>query len=284
MSGINRFEALLGDEETEVDKLGNVKPVDKKEDPKTRRDTRKLHTQPAVSPPSRREPRGRGDYFRRDNDNAQANEQPRFKSDDREPRQGGRGGFGGGQRGRGRQFDRHSGTGMVDNEKKINQAWGHLGTSELEAANDYPAAGDPDSSDFHAPGTGEHEEENVKTLDEYKQSLQSAGKPRLPEARAPNEGSDDSKWKDAVPLERNEDDSVFFAGKAQSGKARNKNKKEKVYLDIEQPPHRSQDNRGGRGRGRGGRGRGGGMRGGRGGRGQRDVNLSDAHAFPTLGA
>lgn len=45
----NRFTALSGDGETEVDKLGNVKPVEKKNDqPPTRRDLRKAgQRQPA---------------------------------------------------------------------------------------------------------------------------------------------------------------------------------------------------------------------------------------------
>lgn len=64
-------------------------------------------------------------------------------------------------------------------------------------------------------------------------------------------------------------------------------------MEIDQPAHRSEsDNRrGGRGgrEGRGGRGGRGNGRGGRGGNsrgrgGQGSVNLSDAKAFPTLGA
>lgn len=39
----NRFGALLGEEETEIDKLGNVKPVEKKGDPQppTRKEVRR---------------------------------------------------------------------------------------------------------------------------------------------------------------------------------------------------------------------------------------------------
>lgn len=42
----NRFGALLGEEETEIDKLGNVKPVEKKGDapPPTRREQRRATT------------------------------------------------------------------------------------------------------------------------------------------------------------------------------------------------------------------------------------------------
>lgn len=65
---------------------------------------------------------------------------------------------------------------------------------------------------------------------------------------------------------------------------KSKNKKEKVYLEIDQPAHRSSnDRRGGRGGGRGGRG-GRNQREGRQNREQNSVNLSDSKAFPTLGA
>ena len=39
----NRFGALLGEEETEIDKLGNVKPIEKKDDGQapTRREQRR---------------------------------------------------------------------------------------------------------------------------------------------------------------------------------------------------------------------------------------------------
>ena len=42
----NRFGALLGEEETEIDKLGNIKPVEKKGDaqPPTRREQRRATT------------------------------------------------------------------------------------------------------------------------------------------------------------------------------------------------------------------------------------------------
>lgn len=45
MSSANRFAALLGDENTEVDKLGNVKPAEKKESdhPPTRREQRRTN-------------------------------------------------------------------------------------------------------------------------------------------------------------------------------------------------------------------------------------------------
>lgn len=124
----NRFNALLGDEETEVDKLGNVKPVEKKNDqPPTRRELRKTgQRQPAgnkkkkiktnnervnnyislpyiVSPPSRR---GHRSNNKNEGDNNNLNiEAPQETT--RPPRE-----KPGRWEGRGRQFDRHSGTGI----------------------------------------------------------------------------------------------------------------------------------------------------------------------------
>jgi len=117
-------------------------------------------------------------------------------------------------------------------------------------------------------------------LEEYLEEKKAAQNFRLEQGRKPNEGVDDKQWKDAVVLEKGDD--AYFAGKETEAKLKSKNKKEKVYLEIDQPAHRS----GGRG-GRGNRGnnRGSG-RGGRGGNraGQGSVNLSDSKAFPTLGA
>lgn len=57
-------------------------------------------------------------------------------------------------------------------------------------------------------------EENQKTLDEYRaEKAQKLLDITLPEARKPNEGVDDSQWKDAVPLEKDEDEDFIFAGK-----------------------------------------------------------------------
>jgi len=154
-------------------------------------------------------------------------------------------------------------------------------------------------------------EENIKTLDEY--FAEKAAKPpsvSLPEVRKPNEGSDDSKWKDTIPLEEEEEEEAFIAGKEQSHRLKNKNRKEKVFVGIEQ---RFTPRPGGGGtRGRGGRGGlGGGLGGGldsevirperpqrgsfrgtrSGGRVGRqsngigaDVDVDDVEAFPSLGS
>ncbi|RUS13146.1 hypothetical protein BC937DRAFT_86268, partial [Endogone sp. FLAS-F59071] len=45
---------------------------------------------------------------------------------------GGSRGQRGGARGRGRQYDRHSATGIIDSEKKETQGWGDITTSQQE--------------------------------------------------------------------------------------------------------------------------------------------------------
>ncbi|CDH56537.1 hypothetical protein RO3G_15607 [Lichtheimia corymbifera JMRC:FSU:9682] len=278
----NRFDALLGGEEGETDKLGNTKPLKKSEEPpRTRREAmnRKPHTRVAVSPPSRRgrdreAGSGGGDAF---DTGSQQSGGPAFsnRTDETRPR-------------RGRKFDRHSGTGFVDSEKKINQGWGHAETAQEDAETDMPTADDPAGEGTGGgSGTATPAEPNYKTLDEYKSE-----EPGLEErfrrlnARPANEGTDESQWKNAVPLSRSEEDDVYFTSTKESQK-KSKAKKEKVFLPIEHPPHRPAgrggERRGGRG-GRGGRGRGGRGGRGRGGREFANVNLSDANAFPTLGA
>lgn len=277
----NRFGVLLGEEETEIDKLGNIKPVEKKGDAPspTRREQRRAATgtrQPAVSPPSRRDRGNRKDV-------SEATQVSNTESSSRpaRPERAGRNEH----TGRGRQFDRHSGTGIYDNEKKINKGWGEAGTAEFQGAHDVLNPNDPDAAETRN-SRAEEPEENTKTLEEYLAEKKDAQSFRLNEARKANEGADDGQWKNAVVLEKEDD--VFFIGKESEAKLRTKNKKEKVFLEIDQPAHRSNDDRrGGRG-GRGGRGRGGNNN-GRGGnksnsRGQSSVNLSDAKAFPTLGA
>jgi plasminogen activator inhibitor 1 RNA-binding protein len=57
-------------------------------------------------------------------------------------------------------------------------------------------------------------EEAVKTYDEYlAEKAQKSLDISLPESRKANEGADDSQWKDAVPLEKDEEEEFLFAGK-----------------------------------------------------------------------
>lgn len=240
----------------------------------------------------------------------------------------GRGEFRGeGGRGRGRggaRPDRHSTTGRTDTEKRINSGWGaDEGRTELAAEqsgeadatadvkattednNEWGAPpadtwGAPPADGGDAPADGEEkperrqreeeEEDNTMTLTEYlAKKKASEGVPNKPEGRAANEGADSTLWKDAIQLQRDEDEDNYFVGKTKSApKARTK-KEEKVHIEIDArfpPPERAGRGRGGD-RGRGDRGRAG-PRGGRGrdqprsSRGGNAVDVSDESAFPSL--
>lgn len=129
------------------------------------------------------------------------------------------------------------------------------------------------------------------------------------EIRKPNEGSKvDKKWANAKALEKNDDDDFIAATANKTKRERERKAKQLVEIDnrfVE--PERPRGGRGGRGgarggargdgRGRGeGRGRGGrgdfrgdsrgDFRGGRptGGRENASINTSDESAFPSLGA
>ncbi|KAL1920067.1 uncharacterized protein VTP21DRAFT_1213 [Calcarisporiella thermophila] len=197
---------------------------------------------------------------------------------------------GGSFRGRGRQFDRHSATGLVDNEKKEKQGWGEPTTAEAEgekiAKEDSNEALAEDKAEGAAAADAEPEEV-VKTLDEYLAEKASKGlNVSLPDERKPNEGVDDAQWKGAVELSRDEEEYLFL-GKEQAGKSKaRKEKGTKVFVDIEQR-FAERPRRGGFGGERGARP--GSERGGRGGRGgrrgqQNGVNVEDNRAFPALGA
>ncbi|KAK9765653.1 hypothetical protein K7432_005824 [Basidiobolus ranarum] len=183
-------------------------------------------------------------------------------------RQGGRGGFGG----RGREYDRKSATGKVDSEKKIHQSWGDANTDIQE--------GEKAALENKGEGRFENQIEKLtiaepedpsKTLDEYyaeKTNKLTAKGIALPEARKPNEGVDDTQWKSGVPLEK-EDAEYFSTASNKKSKAK-KEKKDKVYVGIEQRFTDTRSKHGYEGRsGRGGRNSG--------------VNVHDKSAFPSLG-
>jgi len=238
-------------------------------------------------------------------------------------RGGGRGGRGRGgpAGGRGRQFDRHSG-GLPDSDKKVNQGWGaNEGKAELtaevqgqtDAVKDSAADtwaeslapapentgdgwGGGETAGATPNGTGEsrrpkEEEDNSLTLDEYlAQKAQSEVIPKIDAVRKPNEGVDESQWKNAVPLAKAKEEGNYFVGKVKAAPKARVKKEEKVHIEIDarfERPSRGGP-RGGRGRGgpdrderpRGtGRGRG---RGDRHGAQQPDVNVADQAAFPSL--
>lgn len=144
-------------------------------------------------------------------------------------------------------------------------------------------------------------EDNTLTLEQYlaeKKAKEDGIVPKLDGFRAANDGADDL-WKDAVALEK-ADDEAYFAAKAKSTPKQRAKKEEKVFIEIEGRFERPNTggarggrggDRGGRGRGgdRGGRGRGGDRGGdrGRGARGGRPnagptVSVDDETAFPSL--
>lgn len=179
-----------------------------------------------------------------------------------------RGSRGGYQGGRGRVFDRHSGS-PRDSEKKENQGWGDATASYDEAAPAFPPAEEaaaveekPEDPEAIAAAAErrriQEEEEKQKTFEEYlaeKAKVQPAV--NLPSARKANEGADNSQWKDAVVYERvEEEENPLFTGKEQSLKTKKqKERPTKTHLDIVQKfaeAPRSDRGRGGRGGARGG--------------------------------
>lgn len=234
---------------------------------------------------------------------------------------GGRGGpRGGGAGARGREFDRRSGTGRRDTEKKEvagKGSWGNPVTAEEEgskvaeqeiAAADGTATPEENAAGADAaaePETPKEPEEVLKTLDQYFAEVQAKKGAQEANVRKANEGADESQWKDAVVFEKKEEEEYFVGGKSKGKKAAAvaqtpKEKAQKVFAAIEQrfadEPKRGgrEGGRGGRGGGRGqggdrpdsGRGRGG-QNNRRGGRaaagGDANVNVADERAFPSLG-
>ncbi|KAH7038197.1 uncharacterized protein B0I36DRAFT_359791 [Microdochium trichocladiopsis] len=318
--------ALLGNDEEEPPS-GPVKTVDK-----TTMRTGKRGAEPeAPAKPAnanaggaRRGPGGNEGAFRDRNAGSGANQR---RPTDEATRGGARGGRGARDRGgpgsrhpRNRD-DRHSKSqpsGGTD--KQAAQSWGaNEGDAEQKdeqageeiAQKEFKEAAAEDADGAETPGEPESKSvsytEYLAQLAEKKLSLGDGL-----EIRKANEGSKaDKKWANAKPIEK-DDGEDFIA--ASSGKAkRERERKAKNVLDIDQAwvePERSTTGapRGGRGgaRGDGGRGRGEGARGGRGrgegrgrggnrggdfprggARGGRDnagFNANDQSAFPSLGA
>ncbi|KAJ2379499.1 hypothetical protein IW150_000129 [Coemansia sp. RSA 2607] len=192
----------------------------------------------------------------------------------REGQRGGRGAF----RGRGRQFDRHSATGLVDSEKKEKQGW--LGDEKALVEDDAKAATEAkkDIAEGGAatPVVEEEPEEVIKTFDDYLKERETAAD-NARELRKANEGGvDKSQLKNVVTLEREEED--YFAATAGQKSRKQRERKEKTYVDIEQrfDEQRRGAFRGGRGGHRGDR------RGGNGSSRPARVNINDERAFPSL--
>ncbi|KAJ1937577.1 hypothetical protein FBU59_004707 [Linderina macrospora] len=173
-----------------------------------------------------------------------------------------------------RQFDRHSGTGLVDSEKKEKQGW--LGDDKATVEDGEKAAeqAKKDGEESAAPAV-EEVEEDVKTLEDYlKERATTSVDTERAIRKANDAGVDKKQLQNSVQFTREED--VFFAPIAAQKSRKAKAQKEKVFVDIEQRFTDEQR----RGAFRGGRGgqRGGDRRGPRQGR----VDVNDQRAFPSL--
>ncbi|KAJ1914876.1 hypothetical protein IWQ60_008650 [Tieghemiomyces parasiticus] len=222
---------------------------------------------------------------------------------------GGRGGRGGARGGdRAGNYDRHSRTGLHDSAKKVNQGWGKATEGSAPAVTAAEGAAAPGEEGAAAPATEEgaeasaekpaaaprreepeEEEEVIRTLDDYRKEAakrsKAAAELRAKSAgRLANEGTDDSQWKDAVPLNRQTEEFFTATSTGGSKKSRSKESRIKTQLDIEQrfAPIRRGGFRGDDGSARPARG-GASSSAPRGGRSGAPVNTQDQRAFPTLG-
>ncbi|KAI1347641.1 hypothetical protein F5Y01DRAFT_318514 [Xylaria sp. FL0043] len=317
--------ALLGNDEEDDQPSGPVKTVEKSLPRTTKRNVEpQAPTKPAGTTGTRRTgPGGNEGAFRDRNAGSSANQR---KPTDEVPRGSQRGGRGARERGgRGGRFsrerdDRHTKSLPTGgSEKQAAQSWGATeGTAEAKdeqageeiAQSELKEATAEDAEELATPA--EPEDKSVS----YAEYLAQLAEKKLAlgetlEIRKPNEGSKaDKKWANAKPLTKDDDDDFISATGGKTKRERERKAKQLVEIDnryIE--PERPRGGRGGRGggaprggaRGDGGRGRGegrgrGGGRGDRGdfrgdfrggrpaGRENASINTSDESAFPSLGA
>ena len=150
-----------------------------------------------------------------------------------------------------------------NSEKQAAQSWGaNEGEAELkdeQAAAEIAQSEQKAEGEAAAEGEAKEEEPEEKhiTYDEY--LVQQAEKKAALEAelqvRQPNEGVKDDKWKDFAPLAKDEEEELFPAS---GGKAkRERERKTKQFVELENryiEPERTRGGRGGRGGDRGDRG------------------------------
>lgn len=209
-----------------------------------------------------------------------------------------------------------------NSEKQAAQSWGaNEGEAELkdeQAAAEIAESEQKAEGEAAAEGEAKEEEPEDKSvaytqfiLEQEAKKKEKAFLSQTQPPRPPNEGVNDDKWKGFTPLSK-DDNLELFAGTGGKAK-RERERKTKQFVELENryiEPERTRGGRGGRGdaRGEGGRGRGDsgrgrgrgaprgefrgaprgefrGGRGGRGGRGQdsQPLNPSDENAFPSLG-
>lgn len=168
---------------------------------------------------------------------------------------------------------------MAKTEEASGWGTGAEGTGDFNASEENPAFKDSaaPAEDFSGNGFAEQEPEQEDNHKSYNDFIAEREAKRMAdlnlgpkEARAPNEGQkENKKWKNAKPLEK-EEEAAFFEGKeAKAKRERERKTKERLEINYEF----QETERGGRGGARGGRGGRGGERGefrGRGGRARGD--------------
>ncbi|KAI5124669.1 hypothetical protein M0805_004277 [Coniferiporia weirii] len=180
--------------------------------------------------------------------------------------------------------------------------WGNDGAAAADAAWAAPDPAEPSGEAAQGATPAEarrdrDEEDNTLTLEQYlAQKKAIASVPQL-EGRKANDG-DDELFKDAVQVLKGSDDEAYFSGKPKAASKRPKKEDGKgrqyILFDGEfadRPSRggrggrggdRGRDSRDGRGRGRGSRGRGRGDFYGANGSADRQVDVADQSAFPSL--
>ncbi|KAI1362766.1 hypothetical protein F5Y08DRAFT_259998 [Xylaria arbuscula] len=308
--------ALLGNDEEDDQPSGPVKTVEKNLPRTSKRNVEpQAPAKPAGTTGTRRAgPGGNEGAFRDRGAGHSANQR---KPTDEAPRGGRGGGRGARERGgRGGRYtrdrdDRHSkGLPTGGSDKQAAQSWGATeGTAEAKdeqageeiAQSELKEATAEDAEEVTTPA--EPEDKSVS----YTEYLAQLAEKKLAlgdnlEIRKPNEGSKvDKKWANAKALEKVEDDFIAATG-GKTKRERERKSKQLVEIDNRFTNPEADRPRGGRGGGRGGprgggRGRGEGRgRGGRGdfrgefrggrpaGRENANINTSDESAFPSLGA
>ncbi|KAK2757226.1 hypothetical protein FQN54_004740 [Arachnomyces sp. PD_36] len=203
-----------------------------------------------------------------------------------------------GRGGRGRD-DRHSRTGQTDTTKQVEQGWGGAsGEAELKDEILGEAIAKKDENEPEGEEKEPEVEDKSISYADYlaEQAAKKAAGLGVKEARKPNEGSKpDKKWSQAKEIKHDGEDEEYIPGKEEKAR-RERQRKEKNFLDVDmrfvEAPSRGRGDGRGRGRGgdrgRGGRGRGDGFRGRgdgapRGGRGQAPTSMDEKN-FPSLGA
>jgi len=214
-----------------------------------------------------KENRLRNDYPKRGGFAGKSSRPARSSEGSGNRRRGGRGEY----KGRGREFDRHSGSARRDSQKKDIAGKGSWGkpTENLEEVVEVEQQNENEDEIKEVKP-----EEKQMTLEDYLASQAKKAIVNENTIRNANEGVDESQWGETVELSKDEE--AYFVGKGNEKTHKVKKQKEKnYYYEIEQrfnDPNRH----GGRGGGRGGRQNRNNKR------PTNKVNVDDQNDFPSL--